>query len=573
MTTAAPHDRVSRERPWLRFYGSVPHSLTYPESSFANAVRGVALSQPDAPALVYFGTVVSYGRLQHAVERCAAALARLGLSAGDRLLIAMPTSPQPIIALLAANSLGATSVMVHPLAPGAELAECLRISGARAALLLPRGHDELAATGYPPQLEHIIESGVADPLDLARRIAFSLSHRRARPPSPPRRRAVAWRTLLRRGAAALPWRLGDAEHDAVIFFSGGTTGAPKAVVLSNRNLIAEATQAARWVGLGPADVMLAALPIFHGAGLGLCINTVLLHGGSAVLVPEPTPNAILQATRCTPPTLMVGVPTLYAALCRDGAPPITGLARLRAAFSGADTLPATVKQRFERNVALLGGHVTLLEGYGLTEAVSAIMATPLEQPRPGTVGVPFPDMDAKICRAGTTLEALTGEEGEICLSGPAVMSRYLDDTVATSSALRTHADGRRWLHTGDLGHRDGDGYFYFGSRFKRLIKSSGFSVHPAEVEAVLQEQPSVAEACVAGVPDPAQGERVVAFVVARTGVTAGPELADTLINACRERLIKWSCPREIIFRDRLPHTAVGKVDFRRLVAEVISNAP
>jgi long-chain acyl-CoA synthetase len=573
MTTAAtPEQSGSRERPWLQFYGSVPTSLSYPECSFAHAVQRVAAAQPDAPALIYLGTVISYRRLLHDVERCAAGLAHLGIGAGDRLLIAMPTSPQPIIALLAANSLGATSVMVHPLAPGAELAECLRVSRARAALLLPRGHDELAGVGYPPRLEHVIESGVADSLDAPRRIAFHLLHRQRRPGGS-RRRAVRWRQLLRHDASALSRQCGNPDEEAVIFFSGGTTGTPKAVVLTNRNLIAEAMQAASWVGMGPEDVMLAALPIFHGAGLGLCINTVLLHGGSAVLVPEPAPDLIARATRRTPPTLMVGIPTLYAALCRDDAPPIAGLARLRAAFSGADTLPASVKQRFERNIALLGGHATLLEGYGLTEAVSAIMAAPLEHPKPGSIGLPFPDMDAKICRPGTTEEAAAGEQGEICLSGPAVMARYLEDDAATSQALRIHADGSTWLHTGDLGHCDSDGYFYFASRFKRLIKSSGFSVHPAEVEAVLHEHPAVAEACVAGVPDPAQGERVVAFVVTRAGARAGPELAEELINACRERLIKWSCPREIIFRERLPHTPVGKVDFRRLVAEVASNAP
>jgi Acyl-CoA synthetases (AMP-forming)/AMP-acid ligases II len=215
-------------------------------------------------------------------------------------------------------------------------------------------------------------------------------------------------------------------------------------------------------------------------------------------------------------------------------------------------------------VAERGGKVKLLEGYGLTEAVSGIMAMPIGEYREGSIGIPFPDMLARICAPGTTDEVAVGQEGEICIAGPAVMLGYLDDPQANAETLRVHGDGRTWLHTGDLGRMDADGFFYFVVRLKRMIKSSGFNVYPAQVEAAMREHPEVAEACVIGVPDSAQGERVIAYVVLRESPRAGPQMRDALIAFCRERLIKWSCPRDVAFVDALPLTNVGKVDYRSL---------
>jgi long-chain acyl-CoA synthetase len=297
------------------------------------------------------------------------------------------------------------------------------------------------------------------------------------------------------------------------------------------------------------------------------VNAAFMAGGRSILVPQFSPEIVAKLLRTAKPTLLVGVPTLYDALAKDASLATVDLSFLRACFSGADTLPRPVKERFEALVASRGGKVRLLEGYGLTEAVTGIMAMPVNEYREGSVGVPFPDVDAKICRAGTTDEAPVGEEGEICLAGPAVMPGYLDDPEATSETLKVHADGRTWLHTGDLGKRDADGFFYFVVRAKRMIKSSGFNVYPAQVEAVLYTHPQVAEACVIGVPDEAQVERVKAIVVLKNAAEAGEATAASIIAHCRERLIKWSCPRDVEFRAELPKTRVGKIDYRALMAE------
>jgi long-chain acyl-CoA synthetase len=232
-------------------------------------------------------------------------------------------------------------------------------------------------------------------------------------------------------------------------------------------------------------------------------------------------------------------------------------------------LPRPVKERFEEMVKKQGGNVQLLEGYGLTEAVTAIMATPIGNYREGSIGVPFPDMLAKIVKLETIEEAPLGEEGEICVAGPAVMMGYLDQPEETAATLRKHADGRIWLHTGDIGTMDADGFFYFKLRQKRMIKSSGMNVYPAQVEELLYKHDKVRDACVIGVPDEAQVQAVKAFVVLKNPADAGPVAEKELIHYCRENLIKWSCPRSIEFRTDLPKTLVGKIAFNTLEKEEV----
>ncbi len=562
--------------PWLRFYGAVPPTLRYPEESLSAAVLATASRVPDAPALTFLGATTTYRQLGEAIERCAAALAGLGLRAGDRITIAMPTSPQGVIAFYAANRLGAVAVMVHPLCTAPEIEFYLSTSRSRFALTLDLCYPKFAAARANTGLEQLIITRITDTLGPVKRFAYRLTRGRTRPTIPRDPMIRWWRPLMTREWPIAPPPQGTAEDLAAILFSGGTTGSPKGVMLSNRNLTAEGMQAAAWVGLGPGDVMLAALPIFHGVGLGLCINAVLLSGGKAILVPVFNAATVAEVIRTGRPTLMVGVPTLFDSLTRDRSLARADLSCLRAAFSGADTLPRPVKERFERMVADQGGAVQLVEGYGLTEAVTGIMAMPLTEYREGSVGVPFPDMRVAICRPGTVQELPAGEEGEICVAGPCVMLGYLDDAAATAEALRRHPDGRTWLHTGDLGRRDEDGFFSFTVRLKRMIKSSGFNVYPAQVEAVLYQHPAVAEVCVIGVPDPSQGERVLACVVLRDSVQAGggpgkggagTALERELIDFCRQQLIKWSCPRGVEFRTELPKTRLGKVDYRALAAE------
>ena len=559
------------ERPWLRFYGGVPHTLQYPDATLYEALAATAARVPDSVAFDFFGTEVRYRELVALVDRCSAGLAALGIEAGDPLLVAMPTAPQGVIAFYAANRLGAVAAMIHPLSPPAEIAHYLHSSGARVALTLDAFADRFAALPVEAAPRKLVLASIAEYMPAITRAGFWLTKGRHIPPIKRGSHVIPWLEMMQ-SPHPLPPKAGSADSLGAILFSGGTTALPKGVALSNRNVIAEGMQAAAWVGMGGGDSILAILPIFHGFGLGVCVNAAFMGGGKSILVPTFTPDTVAKLIRSKRPNLIVGVPTLFDSLSRNAALARTDLSCIKAAFCGADTLPRPVKERFEALVAARGGSARLLEGYGLTEAVTGIMATPLGEYREGSIGVPFPDMLAKICEVGGTRELPHGEEGEICVSGPAVMQGYLDDAEATAQALRRHADGRTWLHTGDLGRRDADGFFYFTCRLKRLIKSSGFNVHPAQVEEVLYAHPAVQEACVIGVPDPHQVERVKAFVVPKPPAVAGKDLESELIEHCRTHLLKWSCPREVEFREKLPVTRIGKIDFRALAQEEAANA-
>lgn len=561
MAGAAGRIAAAEAQPWLSYYGDVPATLSYPPGSLSDVIEKSIQSHSDKTAFNFLGTRVSYRDLGQAIDRAAAGLAALGMRTGDSLLVSMPTSPQGIVMFYAALKLGGTATMVHPLSTPAEIAFYLNDSRSRFAVTLDAFYGKFAEVRANTPLKSLILARIPDYLSALKRIGFWLKLGRKIPKVPPDAPIIWWSDFMRpegREPAAAVKVSEDAL--AVVLYSGGTTGRPKGVMLSHRNIITEGLAVVAWGRVTKRDTVLAALPIFHGFGLGALVNAPLMIGASVTLVPVFTPKAVASAIKSTRPTILAGVPTLFEALTRNRVLRRADLSGVRAAFSGGDTLPPPVKEQFETFVSERGGGVKLLEGYGLTEAVTAVIATPMEHYRKGSIGIPLPDILGKICAPGTEDELPPGEVGEICLSGPATMIGYLNDPETTAEVLRRHKDGRVWLHTGDLGHMDNDGFFYFTSRRKQLIKSSGFSVYPRQVEDVLYQHPAVREASVIGVPDERQGERVKAVVSLTPGFQPNAALEEELIAFCRERLIKWSCPRDVAFLPELPKTRVGKID-------------
>jgi long-chain acyl-CoA synthetase len=482
----------------------------------------------------------------------------------------MPTSPQGVICFYAANKLGAVTSMIHPLSTPSEIEFYLTLSKSTHALTLNAFYGKFSKILDRTAVKTLILTGIEDYLSPVKRFGFYLTKGRKIPPVPKDPRVRWWKELMAKDYAIVPTADVDTDDLASILYSGGTTGVPKGIMLSNMNLISEGMQVAHWGKLSSSDSILAVLPIFHGFGLAVCINAIFMGGATSILVPSFTPETVAKLVKKKKPSLMVGIPTLYEALNGNRDFQRTDLSCLKTAFSGADTLPRLTKDTFEEIVRRQGGNVRLLEGYGLTEAVTAIMAMPLNNYREGSVGVPLSDTMAKVVRQGTTDEALPGEDGELCIHGPTVMLGYLNQPEETANTLRQHADGKIWLHTGDIASMDENGFFYFKLRLKRMIKSSGMNVYPTQVEAVLCKHPAVVRACVIGIPDRAQVERVKAFVILNDPSQAGATMEKMLIDHCREILIKWSCPREIEFRDTLPMTPVGKIDYKVLENEEIA---
>jgi long-chain acyl-CoA synthetase len=557
------------KKPWLRFYEHVPQTIDYPRVTMYEAVRQSADRSLDSIAYDFLDYTSTYRQFVSEIDKCADALAAIGLKKGERITISMPTSPQGIICFYAANKLGAVSSMIHPLSTIKEIEFYLNVAKSRFVLTLDAFYGKFKDLKETTPLETIILSRIPDYLGPLKRIGFNLTKGRLIPKVPPDPMVKWWKDLMNGNYPPAPQAQMDTDEMAVILYSGGTTGVPKGIMLSNMNFISEGMQVSKWAELCDADSILAILPIFHGFGLGVCINACFMGGGKSILVPQFTPETVAQIIRSKKPSFVIGVPTLFDALSLNPKMHKTDLSCLRATFSGADSLPRPVKERFEEMVKNQGGNVRLLEGYGLTEAVTAIMAMPINHYREGSIGIPFPDMLAKIVRLDTTEEVPCGEEGEICISGPAVMMGYLEHPEETAATLKQHADGKIWLHTGDVGTMDEDGFFYFKLRQKRMIKSSGMNVYPAQVEDILYRHPDVQDACIIGVPDQAQVQVVKGIVVLKNPAKAGPEMEKKLIAYCREQLIKWSCPREIEFRDSLPKTLVGKIAFNKLEEEEI----
>jgi len=536
-------------KPWLNFYDKhVPEHIDYPKTTIYNAVKQTAEKYPDSIAYDFMGYESTYRKMTEEIDQCAQALSNLGLKQGGRMTISMPTTPQGIICFYAINKIGAIASMIHPLSPPSQIEFFLNLSNSTHLLTL----DKVYAN-----VEKIINK---TPLKMI--ILTQLGQERVDVPENPK--IQWWKYIMGKFYPELSKSSMQPDDMAVVLYSGGTTGVPKGIMLSNYNFIAEGTQVATWMDMSDKDSALAILPIFHGFGLGVCVNAVFMGGGKSILIPSFTPDQVAELIKTKNPTLLFGVPTLYEALNRNLKFQNTNLSFLKAAFCGADTLPRTTKEKFEEICRKNGSNIQLREGYGLTEAVTGICAMPLGEYREGSIGIPLPDMMMKIVEIGTTQEASIGQEGELCVHGPAVMLGYLDKPEETANTLKKHEDGRIWLHTGDIATMDKDGFFYFKIRLKRMIKSSGFNVYPAQVEDVLYKHPDVLEACVIGIPDEKQVHKVKAFVVLKDPNKESEEMREKLIEHCNQNIIKWSCPREIEFRTQLPKTLVGKIDFKQL---------
>ena len=555
------------KKPWLKHYGSVPHSIDYPRVTMYEALLKTAAKYSDSIAYDFLGYTSTYSNFAREIDQCANALAAIGLKKGDRITISMPTSPQGIICFYAANKIGVVASMIHPLSPAKEIEFYLNISKSTVALTLDAFYGKFKEVQDRTKLRKLILARIPDYLSPIKKFGFYVTKGRKITPVPKDSMVIWWKDMMQGNYQEIKKADMGADEMAVILYSGGTTGVPKGIMLSNYNFISEGMQVAAWGDLNDKDVIMAILPIFHGFGLGVCINAAFMGGARSILVPMFTPEILVNLIRDKQPSFVIGIPTLFEAMCKNKKFCKADLSCLKATFSGADTLPRTVKERFETVVERQGGSAKLMEGYGLTEAVTAIMAMPIYEYRENSIGVPFPDMQAKIVKSGTQEEAPVGEEGEICLSGPAVMLGYLEQPQETAETLQRHADGLIWLHTGDIATMDEDGFFYFKLRAKRMIKSSGMNVYPAQVEDILYHHPAVQEACVIGVPDEAQVQRVKAFVVLKDGYKASPEIEKELIDHCAKDLIKWCCPREVEFRGSLPLTLVGKVAYNVLEQE------
>jgi long-chain acyl-CoA synthetase len=467
------------------------------------------------------------------------------------------------------NLAGGIANMIHPLSAQKEIEFYLNESDSVMAITLDQFYPKFAAIRDNTKLKHLIIARIRDALPAITKIGYDLTEGRKIPALPKDAPVILWKDFLRMGAYTGNCEVHRESADpAVILYSGGTTGTTKGIVLTNRNFNALAQQVVAANNMfRPGDKMLAAMPIFHGFGLGVCIHTMLFNGGRCILVPRFTPKSYakdLVKHRCN---FIAGVPTLYEALLR--LPNMDGkdLSCLKGVFSGGDSLSIELKKKFDKFLAEHNASIQVREGYGTTETVTACCLTPNHMNKEGSIGLPFPDTFIKIVEPGTDKELPYGTEGEILLAGPTVMKEYLHHPAETAQTLRVHADGHTWVYTGDLGIMDDQGFVYFKGRAKRMIVSSGYNIYPAQLENILDAQEYVQMSCVIGIPDPYKIQKVKAFVQLKPGIEPTDAVKDAIMSHCRQHIAKYALPSDIAFRKEMPKTLVGKVAYRVLEEE------
>jgi long-chain acyl-CoA synthetase len=552
---------------WLQHYDQgVPDTLSpYPDRTLLDDLAEAVAERPDAPALLFKGRTVTHGELDRLSDVFAAALAGLGVAPGDRVALLLPNCPQFLIGELGAWKAGAIVVPLNPIYTEQELEGALRRTGAETILLLTPFYRRIKAVQPRTALTTVVATNVKEYLPPLLRVLFTLAKERRDGHRVTLDDGDLWLGDLldrHRGAPRPP--VGPDDR-AVILMSGGTTGTPKGVVGLHRHYTTTGRQLGTWLQAGTTpwdDVIMAALPLFHSfANIGIQSVAFRNHNAMA-LVPNPRDlDDLLGTIAKTRPTAFSGVPTLFNALLHH--PKVRAgkvdFSSIKVCFSGAAPLLAETKRRFEE---LTGGRI--VEGYSLTEAMLACAVNPVEGPNKiGSVGMPLPDVEVRVVDPAGGGRLPAGEVGEILIRAPQLMVGYWDDPEETAITVRTH-DGERWLHTGDLGYLDDDGYLFIVDRMKDLIKTHGYQVWPREIEEVLATHPAVAEVGVAGVPDEAKGEVAKAWVVLAGGEQASVE---ELRAFCRERLAPYKVPATVEFRSELPKTMVGKVLRRALTDE------
>lgn len=563
-------ENISAKAPWKNHLGEVPFTLDYFDGSMFEAVEKIAKQYPNNIAFDFMGRSTTYKTLVREIEDCAKALRTIGVREGDKVTIAMPNCPQAIQMFYAVNLIGGICNMIHPLSAEKEIEFYLNESESVTAITLDQFYNKFENIRQNTRVVNIIIASIKDELSKPVKAGYMLTEGRKIKKIPEDAPVIRWREFLRMGRHCFyNYKVKRTGSDpAVILYSGGTTGTTKGILLSNRNFNALGQQV---IAANPmfrvGDKMLAAMPLFHGFGLGVCIHTMLSQGGRCILIPRFTAQTYAKQITKYHCNFIAGVPTLYEALLRLPSMDKADLSSLKGVFSGGDSLSIELKKKFDKFLYDHNAKIQIREGFGLTECVTASCLTPPHMAKEGSIGLPFPDTYYKIVEPGTDKELPYGEEGEILIAGPTVMMEYINHLEETAQTLRRHDDGLTWMYTGDLGMMDDEGFIYFKGRAKRMIITSGYNVYPGQLENILDAHEFVHMSCIIGVPDQYKMQKVKAFVMLKPGVPESPETKEAILAYCRKNIAKYAMPYDIEFRRELPKTLVGKVAYRVLEEE------
>lgn len=563
--------KKDKEEPWLAYYSEEDKSIKFTNKSIYEYMLSTIGQDLDFYALNYFGTRITYDEMFKRINLIARSLKHLGVKKGDIVTICMPNMPEAIETFYAINKIGAIADMIHPLSGAAEIKHYLAESKSRIMLLYDGTYEKVKGFIEDTSVYRTILVSAGESMPSLLKFGYKITKEiKIKKPNRWDNAFISWQEFLNMGHlyhGSIDTKV-NTKDLAIILHSGGTTGTPKGIMISNYNFNALAQQCAICVGnVKPKDKIMTILPIFHGFGLGVCLHVPLCLKMEAILIPEFDAKRFPKTISKYKPNVIAGVPTLWEAMLSNPNFDGVDLSSLKYIISGGDNLTITMENKMNRFLRMHGANIKMTKGYGMTESVAVTAYTIEGANEPGSIGIPLVENSFCICTPETIDELPYGEEGEICVNGPSVMMGYFNNKEETEKVLKKHADGKIWLHTGDIGYIAPNGVIYFTQRLKRMIVSSGFNIYPSAIEEVIEKHDLVKRCCVIGIPHPYKMSVAKAFVVLNDGVEPNAKIKAEIRLLCKEHLAVYSQPKEIEFRNSLPKTLYNKVDYKILESE------
>lgn len=554
---------------------AMPLGFEIPDTSMFGMLKMSAEHHPKSLAYEYFGTKCSYEDLIKKIADVSGAYYGLGVRKGDIVTIVMPNTPEAVISIYALNRIGAVANILHPLSAQEEIKNNINRVKSKVLLCVDICCEKIANVIDETSLKQVIVASAGNSMPFIMKTLYALKCIKNYKYDKKDKRYISWNDFAAKSRTVAEYTPKGEDNNkvAVILHSGGTTGTPKDIMLSNSNFNAFGIQAVLTLrDVKKGDKILAILPIFHGFGLGVCVHVSFCFGACSVLIPQFNSKKFAGILKKYKPTMIFGVPTLYDALLKAKGTDKIDFSFLKYAVSGGDTLPEKLEKNVNDFLAAHNSDIKICEGYGMTEGLAALCLSVGDNYKSRTIGKPLIGTEMCIVEPGTVNVLPAGEDGELCVSGPTVMIGYRNNPEETANTLRVHADGKVWLHTGDMAEIDDDGFVHYKLRIKRMMITSGFNVYPTQIESVVEELDFVDKCVVVSIPHQYKKEVAKAYIVLKNGKEKSEETKNEIREHCKKKLMHYSVPYKYEFVDLLPKTAYNKIDFMKLQKESAKEA-
>ena len=561
------------DAPWKKYYKPEDMKYTVPNDNiYQFLVNKIKIGKyENKTAINYYNKKISYQDFLNRIDEVAFKFKKMGIKRYEVVTIISANIPEALISFYALNKIGAVVNLLHPLLSENEIKDALNMYHTKHLLAMDITIEKINNIINKTKVSKVIILSPETSMKKIKKFIYKIVSFNSRYHGLLNSKFMSWKEFLRINGSIKNEIIKFKKDDpALILQSGGTTGTAKGIVLSNGNINAATISALKaYPDLNQKDVILGIMPIFHGFGLEVSINDAFCVGAEVVLIPTFKSRKFDELLRKYRPTVLVGVPTLFEALTTNKNTDDLNFSNLKYVISGGDTLNKERVININRFLFNHGSRTNMIQGYGLTEAVAAVSVDLKGASRPGTIGIPWPGIYIKIFEPNTEKAVPYNTDGEICVCGPVVMLGYYNNEAETNNILKFHKDGNIWLHTGDIGSMDEDGFITYKQRLKRMIISSGYNVYPSQIEEVLMQHKAVLTVSVIVIPHPYKQEVAKAYIVLNKGYYKSEKLINELKDLCSKNLAHYAIPKEFEFRSSLPKTIVGKIDFTKLQEENI----